>query len=811
MTLTARGVLEVRLFGVPQVTLAGQVVSVPTKRAWGVVAFLALEGATSRDKLAELLWDEAFTENPRRNLRQELYRLAKTPLADFLEVDDLVSLRCCCDAQVARDSEVLITADFMSRFDVPQAPSFQSWLQMQRETFSRLRLSRLEARAKSLVGLPALDAWLEVLRADALRENAVQAALQLEAQYLGKAAAFERYIGFKALLKSELGLEPLPETLALARELDLEKANVPKAKSDTRIDRLLEAAGLLHQPFEAPMLLDVLGLTDFEVLEALETATSKGLLKRTESHYELLKPVSGLTAERKRIFERRIAKRLLALGSAPEMIAAHLEQAGEYAEAVQKYIEAAELAKRQNHVSEAMQFYNKAIELSPDPEQRFKVLKERIHLAKRLDNRIWREAIRDMEREARNLSLEHRIAADLERALWHFNNAEYDKTLEFASPHLERNGKFGAIAAYLQGIVYVKTGRLAEAQTFLDQALAGKSLLTDHHTAELHNVLSMMDLQRGQLQTAKVHNQIALKGFARSGYEIGLSRALSAAGVIEMLSGQYRASERMFKRSLELAERLSDHTGQIATLLNLSKASFETSRFENSHAYLEQGLALLEQHPNEDLRGSYLVNIAAIERIQMKLDMAWMRVVKAVELAQSQNVMPKVASRALILVSMAIERHQYKLASRYIELATQHLTPELDSELTLQKAHLVLHLRPQEALDLLTKQTFQNDDLEYAIALMAFAYLKLHQPEKAKAILEINATSIFAPFVQAARIETHASLGSLETSHFEPLPSKNAYPFIRYKLNLAFANHAPDKQKYSRAFRQLETQLAATI
>jgi DNA-binding SARP family transcriptional activator len=805
MTLTARGVLEVRLFGAPQLILAGQTLSLPTKRALGVVAYLALEGATTRDKLAELLWDELDFENPKRNLRQELYRLAKTPIADFLEVGDVVRLRCDCDARSARETDALIAADFMLRFEVPQAPSFQSWLQMQRETFSRLRLSRLESRAKALSGLSALDAWLEVLRADALRETAVQAAMRLEATHLGKPAALERYKGFKALLKSELSLEPLPETLALAHELGLETKAISAPQTDVRLVRLLEAASLLTQPFEAQMLLDVTGLTDFEVLEVLEIATKKGLLRRSESGYELLDLNKGMSAERKRILERRIAKRFIALSAAPEMIAAHLEAADERLEATKKFLEAAEQATRQNRISDAFTFYNKVLELGENTEQRFLVLQSKVILARRLDNRIWREAIRDLEREARTRTPEHRVTADLQRSLWHLSNAEYEKALEFVAPHLERTGKLGAMAAYLQGTVLIKTGQLASAENHLHRALEDKNALEDQQAAEVHNVLCVLAVQHGQFPIAKIHNQASLKGFSRSGQDLGLTRALSTAGVLEMLSGQHRAATRMFKRSLEMAIKLNDTAGQVATLLNLSKTTFETQQFEASHAYLEQGLRLLEIQPDPSLAGSYLVNIAAIERIQLKLQSAWTRVAKALELAQEQNAMPKVSSRALVLADMAIERHQYSLAQEYLDLAAQHITPELEAELILGKAHLALRQQqPQKTLDLLETQVFLNSDLEFRSGLMAFAYLQLGQTSKAQAVLEISTSSVYAPFVQAARIQVHAALGISEDQDFIPTPTKQSLPFIRYALYQAFAEHHPNQQGFRKEVLKLE-------
>ena len=805
--------MQLALFGSPKLELGGQPLNLPTKRAWGLVAYLALEGATTREVLAELLWDETWFADPRKNLRQELYRLSKSPLAPFLELDELVVLHCTCDARLIQASSLPIVGEFLPRFDVPQAPQFQHWLETQRQTFRALRLSRLEAQASRLTGVAALGAWLEVLGVDSLRETAVQAALRLEAEHLGNGAALERYNGFKALLKQELGLEPLPETLALATELGLEKSLPSQTPSDTRVQRVLEAASLLAQPFRAEMLLDVVNLPDFEVLDALETAIKNKQLQRLETGYSLLVPQTArtLTAERRRILERRLAKRLTALGAAPEIIATHLAKAGERRLAANKYIEAAELATRQHRRSEALEQYALALRLDLPPEQQFMVLQARIFLCK-ADARIWREAVRDLEKFARSQTAEHRAVADLQRALWHLSSSEYQNALEFVAPHLDKSGKVGAMAAYLQGTILVKTGKLPDAETFLQRALEHKNVLEDVQTAETHNVLCVLDVQRNQLQAAKIHNQASLKGFARSGHDLGLTRALSTAGVLEMLGGQHQAAQRMFKRSLELAIKINDTTSQIATLLNLSKTYFETLNLDASHAYLAQGLELLETHPDTALMSSYLVNIAAIERLQLKLDSAWTRVSKALQLAQEQQAAPKIASRALVLCSMALERHRYAVAQEYIDSAALHITPELAAELILQKAHLALcQQRPQQTLDLLQNQNFTNDDLEYRAALMAFAYLKIQDPQSAKIILDFAASSLYSPFVQAARIETHAMLGTLETSHFEPAPNKNSVPFMRYSLNLAFANHAPDKQKYTRLLKQLEARLAAMV
>ncbi|MEY4530354.1 MAG: hypothetical protein RLZZ156_1075 [Deinococcota bacterium] len=804
MTLTAKGLLDVRLFGTPRLKLNGTALVLPTKRALGVVAYLALEGATSREKLADLLWDEFFFENPKRNLRQELYRLSQTPLSEFLDIGEVIELHCQCDARLASQNHHLVSHDFLSRFDVPQAPSFNQWLQMQRETFSKLRLAHLQTRAASLTGLAALNVWLEVLQLDALREDAVRQILKLEAQLIGLHAARERYNDFKQFLKSELGLAPLPETQVLARDLGLIQ-DAPLVQSDGRIERILEACSLLGQPFEAHMLLDVTGLTDFEVLETLEKAAQIGLLQRTQTGFTLLQAeqtTQKITLARRKILERRIAKRLSILGLAPQIIAVHLERAGETNKAAEKYFEAAELATRQNHTKEAMECYNKVFELGTDLEQRFAVLMARVALARGLDSRIWRETIRDLEREARLRTPEHRVMADLERAAWHFSLAEYEKTLEFILPHINRSDKAGGLAAYWQGTVMTRTGKLTEAKTYLERALNSKNAITDAQNAEVHNTLCVLAIQQNNLGLGKIHNQKALKGFARSGLQQGLTRALSTAGVLEMLAGQYKAATRMFKRSLENAQSIGDVQSQLATLLNLSKANFETNHPEASRAYLEQGLELLKTNQDPNIEGSYLVNLAALERTQLRLDSAWTRVETALEYAKAQGVSPKIASRSLIMADLAIERHKFEEARTYLALAAQHIIPEFQAALVLEEAKLELFLgQPQRTLELLQNLECQNDNLEYRAALLGLAYLDLKQPLETIKYVETQTSTIYLPLLQTACIEAHAVLGTLREKHFEPLPNKQSMPYMRYKLFQAFSQHHPDKSFKKEALR----------
>jgi len=98
--------LELRLLGLPEVTVDGVACRLPTRKALALVAVLALEGRTKRSTLAGWLWSEQGLDSARKNLRQELHRLSETPLGAYLELGgdapDLLGLRGPLETDVGR-------------------------------------------------------------------------------------------------------------------------------------------------------------------------------------------------------------------------------------------------------------------------------------------------------------------------------------------------------------------------------------------------------------------------------------------------------------------------------------------------------------------------------------------------------------------------------------------------------------------------------------------------------------------------------------------------------------------------------------
>jgi len=87
--------LEVRLLGTFNVTYKNNVVSITSRPAQSLFAYLILSAGTShrREKLAGMLWPDSLEETARDNLRHALWRLRKAfqsvSAVSYLQANDL--------------------------------------------------------------------------------------------------------------------------------------------------------------------------------------------------------------------------------------------------------------------------------------------------------------------------------------------------------------------------------------------------------------------------------------------------------------------------------------------------------------------------------------------------------------------------------------------------------------------------------------------------------------------------------------------------------------------------------------------------
>jgi len=234
------------LLGPPRLTVGGHVVAPGARKALGLLAVVALDGRSTRARLASLFWPELDGNSARRNLRRELHRLRSTGAATAWQEDgETLSLSHGVQVDVALflgaldrgDLDLALTTyrgALLDGFDLAGAGAFDTWAAAQRETLTQ----RFRDAVQAQVALhEAAGRWREALACqlrlvdeEVPQEAHCRNAMRLHGVLGEREAALQLFERFRRRLGRELGLRPMPETLALADRLrrgDLAPAPAP--------------------------------------------------------------------------------------------------------------------------------------------------------------------------------------------------------------------------------------------------------------------------------------------------------------------------------------------------------------------------------------------------------------------------------------------------------------------------------------------------------------------------------------------------------------------------------------------------------
>jgi DNA-binding SARP family transcriptional activator/tetratricopeptide (TPR) repeat protein len=183
-----------------------------------LLAYLAIEGPTSRGRIAALLWPDVEDDRARGNLRQRLLRLKRTTGVELVTGNPQARLA----GGVGHDLEG--THELLAGIGLEQAGGLAEWLEAQRERRRRVRSAALaaavgQAQAEGDLalalehanGLVELDPWSEEAHRQLMRLH------YLRGDVGAAMAAFERCA---RLLRAELGAEPSKETLQLRSQIE---------------------------------------------------------------------------------------------------------------------------------------------------------------------------------------------------------------------------------------------------------------------------------------------------------------------------------------------------------------------------------------------------------------------------------------------------------------------------------------------------------------------------------------------------------------------------------------------------------------
>jgi DNA-binding SARP family transcriptional activator len=233
--------LHLYLLGLPRVAKHNKDIKL-TRKGLALLVYLALHGATSREKMAEMLWGDFGQEGAGRNLRRELHRLRETAVQDHLETSQNLNLT----NVVWADDDPAQSGELLEGLALSDAPEFMAWLEQQRQQHQQQRLgwlqqaaqtASLEERAKHQKEIHALEPMSEVAT-----QNLMQSLMQL-----GRLEEAKQVLaGFTNAL-AEIGALPSHQTMGLLQLVGVaqhQAAAQTAAKNNQPLEALahLEAA-----------------------------------------------------------------------------------------------------------------------------------------------------------------------------------------------------------------------------------------------------------------------------------------------------------------------------------------------------------------------------------------------------------------------------------------------------------------------------------------------------------------------------------------------------------------------------------------
>ena len=194
-----------------------------------LLAWLALEGPTSRTRVAALLWPDKDADAARNSLRQRLFQLRKS-----LGVEVVVGSATLALAEgVTHDLEDADSVLGQAAGEDIAAGEFAQWLERQR-TWRRGRLRSSLAELADMAEQArdwddALTHARELLALEPLSEAAHRRLMRLHYLRGDRAAALLAFDDCEQVLKNEVGATPDMQTLALLRQIERSELAEPGA------------------------------------------------------------------------------------------------------------------------------------------------------------------------------------------------------------------------------------------------------------------------------------------------------------------------------------------------------------------------------------------------------------------------------------------------------------------------------------------------------------------------------------------------------------------------------------------------------
>ncbi len=401
---------------------------------------------------------------------------------------------------------------------------------------------------------------------------------------------------------------PLPETVRQAVEDRLTRLS-PQAR------QVLEAASLLEDGFTFDLAYLTAGRSEEETARGLEELVARHLLETRENRYtfchDLIRRAvaEGLNPVRRQLLHRRAARAVAQIQPhAVATLAYHLEEGGEWAQALEMYARAVEQAQAVAAWQEVELYMSRSLALLDflDPlrtraahiHQRGEILAERAHI------RFLQGRLQERDRDLADLeALAHacdsdvlRLRAVLARCRYLNLDGRYEEALEVARAGLslaERLGDTSAQARLLarMGFAHYFQGEYEAAMERLQQALA----LEQEETAargEVLSVLSYANFLVADYERALEYRRQALHIRRRLGRLARVAEDLTDMGILYTRLNRLEEAEHYLQEALALSRRIGSRPAESYALNNLGNLHYVRREYHTALDYYRRSLVL---------------------------------------------------------------------------------------------------------------------------------------------------------------------------------------------------------------------------
>ncbi len=242
--------LNIALFGNPEVTLNEQPVKVSRRRSRALLYYLAASSSpVRRESLLALLWPETGRLSAQQLLRTALHGLRvelgnvlvsdgeTVSLAPSIQVDvqvfEQLIAQSTGDVGALQKAFDLYRGEFIEGFYLPDSTGFEDWLAINRERYRRLALQTAHRLAQHFEAAgdykTALSYLQRALDTDPLQEDLQREAIRMLYLSGDRPGAIRRYDHVRRLLEEEMGVPPMNETRQLYDAILNDRLSPPTA------------------------------------------------------------------------------------------------------------------------------------------------------------------------------------------------------------------------------------------------------------------------------------------------------------------------------------------------------------------------------------------------------------------------------------------------------------------------------------------------------------------------------------------------------------------------------------------------------